>query len=40
MDAVADLPVELGDFGIDSYGGPLFGAVDELPHFLEEKIVG
>ena len=34
------MPVELGDFGIEGYGGPLFGAVAELPHVLEEKIVG
>jgi hypothetical protein len=35
LDAVADLPVEEGDFGVDGNGGALFGGINELPDFLK-----
>ncbi len=34
------LMIELGDLGIDRNSGTLFGSVDELAHFLEERVVG
>ncbi len=40
LDALADLPVELGEFGVDGGGGALFGAVDQLADFLEEGVAG
>jgi hypothetical protein len=35
VNAVADLPVKQGDFGIDGNSSALFGPVDELPNFLK-----
>jgi hypothetical protein len=40
VDAVADLPVEQGDFGVDGDGGAVFGGIDQLADFLEEGILG
>jgi hypothetical protein len=39
VDAVADLPVKQGDFGVDGNRRAVFGLVDELSDFLEEGVL-
>ena len=38
LDAVANLPIQQGDFGVDSNSGALFGGVDELANFLKQRV--
>jgi hypothetical protein len=38
LNTFTDLPVKLGDFGVDGGGGTLFGAIDELANFLEQIV--
>jgi hypothetical protein len=39
LDAFANLPIEEREFGINGNSGTVFCGIDELPDFLEERIV-
>jgi hypothetical protein len=38
LNAVANLPIQQGDFSVDGNGGALFGGVDELADFLKQRV--
>ena len=40
VDASADLPIELGEFGIDYAGHPLPGGIDEMTNIGKQPVIG
>lgn len=40
VNASADLPVELGEFGIDRAGHPLSGGINEMAHIGKQSVIG
>jgi hypothetical protein len=38
LNAIANLPIEKGDFGIDGNGGALFGGINKLTNFAKKGL--
>lgn len=40
VNASTDLPIELGEFGIDRASDPLPGGIDEMAHIIKQSVIG